>query len=185
MKTGRELQLTWQSNSEDDLVGYRVYRNDDGSPYVLIMAVDQTTTKVFDTGLINKMTYRYYITAIDEVPNESEPSGVRNGIPMDSISPSTPQDVKAKISKDKRMVIISWTPVNDSDVHVYQIFRSTDNSNFEKIAEVEYTKSSFEDNSVVPGETYYYKVAAADDSPNISPKSKPIEIDVPEKGGRT
>jgi len=181
VETGRALEIIWVPNSEEDLTGYRVYRSADNLPYTLIIGVDKNTTKVIDTGLVNKKTYRYYVTAIDEVPNESDHSAIKNEIPLDVISPSSPTNVSASIPSGKSSIVLTWTPVNESDIMSYLIYRSTDNSNYEKIAEVPFTQKSFEDNDVNPGERYYYRISTSDDGPNYSPRTKPVDINVPDK----
>lgn len=181
VKTGRALRISWQPNDDDDIDGYRVYRSFEGGDYERIMAVDLNTTSIINTGLKDKMTYRYYITALDEVPNESDRSDIKLGMPHDNIPPNAPTGFSAVVSSDGSSVILTWTPIDESDIEYYHIYRSTDNIKFEKYAEVSYKNSTFIDKNVDPGTKYYYKISASDGEPNLSPKSNPIEIKVPEK----
>jgi len=180
---GKALKISWIPNTDHDLTGYRIYRYSDTSESVaeLIMAVNRNTTSVIDNGLVDKQTYRYYITALDEVPNESDKSAVESGMPDDKIKPSTPKDLTISLSDNKERVILSWTPNNESDVQYYHIYRSTDNSEFIEYAKVSFSDSVFVDSNVIGGDTYYYKIASADGAPNLSPRTKAVEIDVPVK----
>lgn len=178
MDIGKSLKLSWKPNTEPDLMGYRIYR--DGN---LIMTVDKNTTSVIDKSndLKDGVAYRFNITAIDEVPNESDSSTIKVGVPEDNIAPSTPEGFGVSLSSNKDKVILSWTPSNDSDIENYLIYRSTNNNNFNLIAIISYTENTFYDSSVIDGETYYYKIASTDNASNISPKSNDVKINVPKK----
>ncbi|MCK5560652.1 MAG: hypothetical protein KAJ51_08670, partial [Thermoplasmata archaeon] len=74
------ISLTWDANTENDLQGYNIYRStisdptDWGDPIngdVLVVETEYT-----DDGLDELTVYFYVITALDEVPNESELSAV-------------------------------------------------------------------------------------------------------------
>jgi fibronectin type 3 domain-containing protein len=181
MNVGSQLRLSWRENEEHDVKGYRVYRRSESTPYSMIMAVDKNTVVVIDTFLVNGMTYKYYITAIDEVPNESEGSLEKESIPKDSVDPSPPTQVSIKVSKNKDGIIISWVRSNSSDVEGYRIFRSTDGRNYKKYVEVPFSKDSFTDYDVIPETKYYYQLTSFDGEPNISPRSNPVEITLPKK----
>jgi fibronectin type 3 domain-containing protein len=180
IETGRAVKLSWKANTDEDLEGYRVYRSETNK-YSLIMAVGQDTTTVIDTGLENKKTYRYYITAIDEVPNESERSTIKNAIPEDNVAPSTPKGLSTSVPDTKDRIILTWNPSNDSDVNSYHIFRSTDNNDYKEIAEVSFTENTYNDFDVDGGKTYYYRISAGDDVPNMSPRSQDVKVEMPYK----
>jgi fibronectin type 3 domain-containing protein/type II secretory pathway pseudopilin PulG len=180
IETGRAVKLSWKSNTDEDLEGYRVYRSLT-TTYSLVMAVGADTTSVIDTGLENKQTYRYYITAIDEVPNESDRSTIKNAIPEDNVAPSTPTDLSTSIPDSKDRIILTWNPSNDSDVNYYHIFRSSDNKDFKEIAKISFIENTYNDFDVDGGETYYYRISAGDDVPNLSPRSKEIKVEMPHR----
>lgn len=72
--------------------------------------------------------------------------------------PPPPTNLQASLNASND-VQLTWTDVavNESG---YQVFRSTDNTNFTKIADVGIDVSSYLDASVVFGNTYYFKVRA-------------------------
>ncbi len=69
------LNLTWNSSSEGDLVGYNVYRSESsGRRYVLIASILASSDPFFtDAGIVLGTTYYYVVTAFDDQspPNES------------------------------------------------------------------------------------------------------------------
>lgn len=64
--------LIWQNNRESDLAFYKIYRSTDSVNFSFIA---QTYENIFaDKELDYDTTYYYYITAVDNSGNESEPS---------------------------------------------------------------------------------------------------------------
>ncbi|UCE39405.1 MAG: PQQ-binding-like beta-propeller repeat protein [Thermoplasmata archaeon] len=75
--TGGALSLTWNPNTDADLAGYNIYRSTtNGTGYEKVNTELVTETQFPNTGLINGVTYYFYITAVDDAPtpNESPPS---------------------------------------------------------------------------------------------------------------
>lgn len=61
-----QIRVWWSPNRENDLAGYRVYRN--GVP---VWTLQRNTTSYTDSGLLPATTYNYNITAFDIAGNES------------------------------------------------------------------------------------------------------------------
>ncbi len=179
--TGDALKISWKPNEEDDINGYRVYRRLEDQPFDLVHAVDNNTIEVVDSFLISGKLYRYYVTALDEVPNESERSVIRDATPKDSVAPDPPSSPQVVVSKDNNGIVITWVPSESHDVEAYRIFRSMDGKNYRKLADVLYTKNSYTDTEVIEGKKYYYQVSAIDEVPNISPRTPPLKIEYPVK----
>ncbi len=74
--TGDEaVYLTWNPNAEEDLAGYRVYRNNQPSGYFRMIAEVKENYYV-DYDVQNGTTYYYCVSAFDKNGNESELSDV-------------------------------------------------------------------------------------------------------------
>ena len=77
VQSGKQMQVSWLANSEDDLSGYRVYRqavdsDDQGSgAYQLLSRATLTDNRFEDTSVEGHRSYRYRVTAIDRFGNES------------------------------------------------------------------------------------------------------------------
>ena len=71
-------ELSWNSNNEPDLASYRVYRSVDGGPFERVAEVQVPAYSDHDVTLGKQ--YRYEVTAVDRLGNESSrsaPVGVR------------------------------------------------------------------------------------------------------------
>lgn len=53
-------------------------------------------------------------------------------------------------------VEVTW--IQNSDASAYMIYRSTDKINWETLGKVSYSKSSYIDKNIVPGQQYFYRV---------------------------
>ena len=69
------VELNWDPNTETDLKGYRVYRSVNGGALELV-AGDVEAPSYSDKKVTGNETYRYSVTAIDQVGNESGKSQV-------------------------------------------------------------------------------------------------------------
>ncbi len=75
------ISLDWNDNSEPDVIGYNVYRNDfSGSGYVFIDNTSVGESNYVDNNLNNFEQYSYEVTAVD-ANNESEYSSPASAIP--------------------------------------------------------------------------------------------------------
>ena len=64
------VELSWESNTEPDLAGYRVYRSTDGGAFAKIADVNEIPA-YSDHAVERGKTYRYAVTATDKSGNES------------------------------------------------------------------------------------------------------------------
>jgi hypothetical protein len=64
------VELSWESNTEPDLAGYRVYRSTAGGAFEKIADVNEIPT-YSDHAVERGKTYRYTLTAVDKSGNES------------------------------------------------------------------------------------------------------------------
>lgn len=75
------VTLFWQHNPEDDVTGYKIYRTEDCSTYVLVDSVGWQSL-YWDWSVVNGTIYYYRITAIDSTELESFPSDTVWALPM-------------------------------------------------------------------------------------------------------
>ena len=66
------IELTWERNTEPDFKGYRVYRATAGGAFASI-ATDVPAPAYSDHDVKAGTLYRYRVTAVDQVGNESAP----------------------------------------------------------------------------------------------------------------
>lgn len=87
-----------------------------------------------------------------------------------------PKGLGAKITEDKRGVLITWDKPKAADLKGILIYRATEeNGPFYPISPL-IVESSFVDTRVREGKVYYYRLCAIDRSNNRSPLSKPIKV---------
>jgi hypothetical protein len=75
------LYLQWDASSEEDLAGYRLYRNTSSPPTDLYQTLNEEAAGFFDDTVTNGTRYYYVLTTIDTSGNESEPTAIRSAIP--------------------------------------------------------------------------------------------------------
>lgn len=73
---GSHNTITFNKNSEKDVVGYRLYRSLDGSAFRYSSAVLAGSDTSFTDGTSSGHNYSYYVTAVDVGGHESSPSAV-------------------------------------------------------------------------------------------------------------
>lgn len=154
-KSGKQVTLTWKKVSKAE--GYLIYRKDtDDGKYNQIGTVTSGSTLTYtDTVKSNNKTYTYKVQAYNT-------NNGKQGVGAYSSTKSAKTLAKAKItgitSSDEEVLKISWKKV--SGAKGYIISRSTSkDSGYKKIDTVT-GKTSYSDDTVTPGKTYYYKVEA-------------------------
>jgi len=69
------ISLSWDSNGEDDLEGYHIWRREEGEKdFVLLMPEVFTESQYSDRNIEKNRNYEYTLTAVDINGNESERS---------------------------------------------------------------------------------------------------------------
>lgn len=154
-KSGKKVTLTWKKVSQAE--GYLIYRKDseDGKYNQIGKVTSGKTLTYTDTVKSNNKTYTYKIQAYNT-------NNGKQGVGAYSSTKSAKTLAKAKItgitSSNEDMLKISWKKV--SGANGYIIYRSTSkNSGYKKIDTVT-GKTSYTDDTVKAGKTYYYKVEA-------------------------
>ncbi len=112
----------------------------------------------------NSGTVSHAVVVRDTTP----PSGV-GGLSLASVGPS-----------GRIALILSWSPVGDSDLAGYRIYRSSDGgSTFSFLVLVAPGTTQWSDSSVVAGRTYAYRISAVDRYGNEGAASGTVSGSVP------
>jgi hypothetical protein len=75
------VELAWTRNTESDFKEYRVLRSEEGGPFVEVARGLEAPT-YSDRGIQSGKHYRYEVTAVDEIGNQSTPS-----MPVEILAP--------------------------------------------------------------------------------------------------
>ncbi len=68
---GLTVSLDWADNAEPDLAGYRVYRQRMADGLIVLLTPDDVPTSQYTDTLPDRQAYRYWVTALDTMHNES------------------------------------------------------------------------------------------------------------------
>jgi len=169
-KEGGEIVITWNKNTEKDILGYDVERASDNAFKTRFLLNSKTLSETAYTDELpetSQTTYGYVVYAIDLSENRSEASEIVKARLPDHVPPQVP--FFNSLEDDGNTVVLGWTKSIDEDFHHFEIERSLfKEANYEKIGES--TENWFE-NSVEEDGRYYYRVRSVDESGNASEPS--------------
>ena len=123
-RTNREgnVELLWQPGLSRDLDLHRIYRKADIGTLKVIAELPADETRYLDTETERGKKYSYHLVEVDTSGNASEPSRVREVVPVDSVKPGPPRELL--VVKEGSRVRISWKPPEDLDIAGYQLYRA-------------------------------------------------------------
>ncbi|MCG7961642.1 MAG: discoidin domain-containing protein [Candidatus Thiodiazotropha taylori] len=112
---GNDVHLSWNANTESDLVGYYVYRNSVRVTANPISAVSYIDQDVVEGG------YQYTVTAVDQAGLESDPS-VGNDIIIDLTPPKVQLTAPTDSTLVKGYLDIEGTAYSADDFKEYRLY---------------------------------------------------------------
>ncbi len=171
------VTIRWQTNTDEDLKGYRVYTsNHPDFEYMLMSPSTQEDTVYSDSINIKTLTKDIYyrVKAEDVRQNMSAFSEVLKLTRPDIIPPVTPV-IKA-INEEEGKPQIHWINSSSTDVAQHHIDRKMLNDTvFKRLTSLEHIseiRSKYTDKTVEAGQTYVYRILAEDEAGLVSPPSK-------------
>jgi hypothetical protein len=169
----REVRLTWSAPASladgAPLTGevvYNVFRatTAEARPARPLNPEPLASPGYLDLGVQNDSTYYYSVQALRGRGGPVSPlSQVVSATPEDQTAPAQPRSLVAVVTG--ATVRLAWEAVADSDLAGYHVYRSTTaGRGHVKLTDRPTTGSTFVDDRVRSGETYYYVVTAIDRS---------------------
>ncbi|MBI3195594.1 MAG: T9SS type A sorting domain-containing protein [Ignavibacteriae bacterium] len=141
----------------------------------MVYSVDVPT--LFDSTIFHGMKWTtFYVTGQSLNPYVVYASPPDSGYSLDNLMPFVPAGLGARMASGG--VELQWELSAEADFNYYAVYRGT-TANFipgEPIGEV--PEAMYQDNDVVNGQRYYYKLASFDFSGNISDYSAELEVNV-------
>ncbi|MDX6446964.1 MAG: hypothetical protein QOH71_4038 [Blastocatellia bacterium] len=200
IKTGNEYSetantITWEAPRKNtdgstpvNLLGYNVYRTDASQPQTNpnpLNAQPMTATQYQDRNFKFGEKYVYVVRSVSlgtgGKPVESLNSNSIQLTPIDTYPPAAPE--KPSIGASPGKLSIFWVANSELDLAGYYLYRSTDpnqpKDKWTRLTPNLYTKTTFADENVEAGKTYYYYVVAVDNAGNTSPLSEVVSETVP------
>lgn len=134
-----------------------------------------TSAQVPDTTYVVETTAGRFTDSLPfGVPNvESSDSFLAFGSASDPVPPTAPTTVNAVAGADPVVATVTWSGATDNiGVDRYRIYRATSLAGtYSVIGLVNEPTATFDDQTGIPGQAYYYKVSALDAAGNESPLS--------------
>ena len=185
------IKLTWQPPTANidgstpvNLLGYNVYRTDESQTGASNQPINQALisgTEYADKTFQFGNNYRYIVRAVSlgtgGAQVESLNSNAVSVVPQDVFAPAAPErpSVAAPEPSSARLAIF-FAANKETDIAGYNIYRSTDpdlpKASWTKLNQTLLTRTTFQDDRVEPGKTYYYYITAVDKAGNVSPPSE-------------
>jgi len=171
------VKISWDSNNEKDLLGYRIYKAYNATEEYSQLTVSPNENNTFEDKVIlktlNSKVY-YKVIAVDYRYNMSEFSEPLVLKKPDIIPPASPVFSKYEIKEGA--VFLEWFSSQSEDVALHQLYRQqNDQKDWKLVFETKNKEEQFQDKSVEEGYTYAYAIFAKDESglqsnpsPNLS-----------------
>ncbi len=163
------VKVTW---SQPGATHFRIFRRaPDGK--IALQIGESDSPEYIDKTTVYGKTYLYSVQGINGSAESAITSAAEPVTTKDVFPPAVPIGLTA--SPGLNSVELAWDRNTESDFKGYKIYRSVDNSPFEKIAE-DLEGPSFSDKNIQAGKHYRYTVSAVDQAGNESNQSAPVEI---------
>jgi len=171
---------------------YRVMRRPVGAPgYIVIDDVAPSANGSYlDKTFGWEQKYEYRITTLSQVQASGLNAGVEGDdsptvevFTRDIYPPVQPSGLQAVFSSvgQKPFIDLTWAPNIEGDLAGYNVFRWVEGGQPQKLNSQLVQTSSYRDEKVEPGKTYFYTVSAVDLRGNESPRSAEASETVPMK----
>jgi len=159
----------------DGFVGYNIYRGIEKGRYgeAALNKEPLRTISYKDTAVVNDRTYYYIVRSVDspELPwKESLDSAEVSGVPRDLTPPDRPTGLTVVPGVNR--VFLTWNENKEPDLAGYRVYRSTNRKDYVLLTTTLLTRTTFSDEHVTTGVTYYYVVTAVDRSGNESTRTE-------------
>lgn len=179
------ITITWDSNSEADLLGYKIYRGINGdvksmtlqnaAPFSQNLYVDQLPKNA-------KNSFSYTVMAVDSSLNESPLSEIASKKLLDVVPPKAP--FIKNIEVQDKAVLISWSKNTEIDLLKYEVYRKNISDSLAdyqqlNLSLLDRNSSAFIDRSFQRGKEFVYVIYALDSAGNRSLMSNQFKYFLP------
>lgn len=184
------ILISWQppaanidNSTPVNLLGYNVYRTDETETVPANQPINSTPisgVEYLDKNFQFGKDYRYIVRAVSlgtgGAQVESLNSNAIQVSPRDVFPPAAPErpSVAAPEPSSARLAIF-FAANKETDIAGYYIYRSNDpdlpKPSWTRLNQTLLTRTTYQDDKVEPGKTYYYYIIAVDKAGNVSPPS--------------
>jgi hypothetical protein len=180
------LEISWDSpqalidgSLPEGLIGYSLYRRMGKGSWAKVTPEPIKSLRYSDEELQEGVTYTYQVKALRQVEKtllESEGSEEKGGVFTRTGPPPVIQEILGVANP--RGIEIRWQRLENVISSGYHVYRRTGNQPPKRITPEMIKGTSFQDEKVVPGTSYFYSITIVGGPPALpeGPKSKEIEI---------
>ena len=184
------IALSWQppvanidGSTPVNLLGYNVYRTDESQTAPGNQPLNSAPllgTEYADKNFQFGNNYRYIVRSVSLGTGGAQVESLNSNAvavsPRDVFAPAAPErpSLAAPEPSSARLAIF-FAANKETDIAGYNLYRSTDPNlpkPWTKLNQTLLTRTTFQDDKVEPGKTYYYYVEAVDKAGNVSPPSE-------------
>lgn len=157
-------------------VGYNVYRRTETGRYegAPLNPEPLRATSYRDTSAVNDTTYRYVVRSVDSPAKpwrESLDSAESEATPKDRTAPAAPGGLTVVPGVGR--IFLTWNENRERDLAGYHVYRSRKSGKeYERLTEKPINRTTYSDETVAGGVTYYYMITAVDQAGNEGGRSK-------------
>jgi len=170
---GNIIRLTWAQNT-DDTVSYRVYMSQGSSGFDVVAEVLAIYTQYDVQSLVDGTSYRFRIAAVDAAGQESTPSDEVTAVPVDTLPPLIPQNLKYRLDPEGGATNITWD-LNEDDTVSYRVYQ-WNGASWDLRGEVADPVAWFNVGGLTNDQPYAFIVRAVDEADNESPNSARVDV---------
>ena len=145
------VTLFWEQTDDDEW--YEIYRKTDDTDFIKVGEAGVDEEPVFsDVNVFSGETYTYSVVAV----KGNLGSSYENTYDIKFISLDTPELVSAEMTR--KGIYVKWNTVSDAEGYI--LYRKTEDTEWEEIADFKGKVKSYEDTTCHSGEAYSYTVKA-------------------------
>lgn len=169
-----------------NLLGYNVYRSESTTQAGRMLNKEPVAKAEYADGFFEfEKKYFYFVrsvsSGVDGKPVESTESNMVEVSPVDTFKPSAPAAITLAASPTSISIFFPTNP--EKDIVGYSIYRSEDRdkplAEWELLTPTLIDRSTYLDERVVSGKTYFYYITATDKFKNVSEPSEIVSETMP------
>ncbi|KQS34059.1 fibronectin type III domain-containing protein [Dyadobacter sp. Leaf189] len=153
------IELTWADISDNE-TGFELQRSADGSAFSKLTDIGSGKSSYQDNGLAKRTRYWYRIRAFN-ANGSSGFSNVAEATTLD-VPPAKPADLTATTISSNQ-INLQWKDQSDNETG-FELERSGNGSDFQKIADLNENATTFENRDLQPATKYWYRVRSRNNS---------------------
>ncbi|GAA4441922.1 hypothetical protein GCM10023091_27850 [Ravibacter arvi] len=150
-----QIQLNWIDRSDNE-TSFEIERRSEDGTFARIATTGANVTQFLDGPLTPGTRYYYRVRAVNGT-GASGYTNEANAVTAQS-PPAAPRALSAVTAGSRQINLIWQDQANNEDA--FEIERSTDGSNFTKIADAGANTTSFQSTGLAPNTRYWYRVRA-------------------------